>query len=125
MAAKKFSEKDKGRDLSREYIDSLKDENGRLPDEAYLPRTIGQNLQKLLSEAKCPTVIAMDILAQMQELPCSPMVKFLDGFDEQVEQIISIFTKEGATLDEIKAGAADFQSHLEALNDEPQTKTLH
>lgn len=124
MAAKKFLPKDKGHKMTRKEVDALKDANGRLPDEAYTPKTIGYNLQMILTDSKCPKILADAFLLGLQDLPVPPFISSMSAWDDELENLRQTFLSNGCTVEELAAGAADLETKLLEY-DRAQTKNLH
>jgi len=91
--------------------DFTKDENGRLPAECYTADTIAHNIMATFSEGHVPKQAGLDMLTILlgEELTTA------DDLGETVvadltlfsEELTKIFTSEGATLEEVQAGALE------------------
>ena len=102
-----------------------KDENGRLPAEAYTPECIRSNLARLFSEAELPREAGRDILCIILDKAVSENIAGDDtaiaDMQKLTDEIVEVFTSAGATLDEVKAGV---QQLYDDTSDCPAVESL-
>lgn len=103
--------------------DFTKDANGRLPAECYTADTIAHNIMATFSEASVPKHAGLDMLTILlgEELTNAEelgetIVADLTSFSEE---LVKIFTSEGATLEEVQAGALEVRKTVGEFSESP------
>lgn len=108
--------------------DFTKDENGRLPAECYTADTISANIVATFRDGHVPKQAGLDMLTILlgEELTNAEdlgetIVADLTHFSEG---LVEIFTSEGATIEEVKAGALHVRATIAKFDDESPIAAL-